>query len=81
MGNSTVATKKNGLKKRMNVPKKRGQKMHWLFLRKRMKNAGLEGIFQKATSMVLLPVERRRRLEKIMDEPIDLANKVYVRKI
>ena len=79
MGNSTVA-KKNGLKKRMNVPKKRGQKMHWLFLRKRMKNAGLEGIFQKATSMVLLPVERRR-LEKIMDEPIDLANKVYVRKI
>ena len=37
MGISTVAKK--------NVPKKRGQKMHWLFLRKRMKNAGLEGIF------------------------------------
>ena len=80
MGNSTVATK-NGLKKRMNVPKKRGQKMHWLFLRKRMKNAGLEGIFQKATSMVLLPVEKKKKSGKIMDEPIDLANKVYVRKI
>ena len=46
-----------------------------------MKNAGLEGIFQKATSMVLLPVEKKKKSGKIMDEPIDLANKVYVRKI
>ena len=79
MGNSTVATK-NGLKKTYECAEKKGTKNALAFSKEENEKCRTGGDFLESYFYGFVACGKKKT-GKIMDEPIDLANKVYVRKI